>query len=74
MIPVNQTEQDRVTLNPESVETLGSVSSEEQLKMDTAIANWWYCYGEARRTTASNGESTAASHFYQTVDGEFLPR
>lgn len=72
MLRENQTEQDRVTLNPEAVDTLGAVSSDEQLEMNTAIADWWYCYGEARQLTESTAERIAAHRFYQTVN-EVIP-
>lgn len=64
MLWENQTEQDRVTLNSRAAASSGDVSSDEQLEMNTAIADWWHCFGEAQRSTESN-----ARQFYQTVDG-----
>lgn len=68
MLLVGQTEQDRVTLDPKPAEKSGSVTFKEQSKMNTAIADWWYCYGEARRLVGSTAERAAAHRFYQTVD------
>lgn len=65
----HQTEQDRVTLKSEAMESSGAVSSEEQLQMDTAISDWWHCSREARTLTGTTTERLAASQFYQTVAG-----
>lgn len=69
MLWENQTEQDRVTLNSEAAALSGAVSVEEQLQMDTAVADWWYCSGEAQDSTGSDADGIAARRFYQTVDG-----
>lgn len=68
MVWENQTEQDRVTLNSTAAASSGAVSSDEQLEMDTAIADWWYCSREVQRFTGPNSEIVAARQFYQTVD------
>lgn len=68
MIRGNQTEQDWVTLNFEAAAKSGAVSTKEKLEVTTAIADWWYCYGEVQRATGSNAETLAARRFYQTVD------
>lgn len=65
----HQTEQDRVTLKSEAMESSGAVSLDEQLQMDTAISDWWHCSQETRGLTRSSAEDLAASQFYQTVDG-----
>lgn len=64
MIWENQTEQDRITLNSRAAASSGEVSSDEQLEMNAAIADWWHCFGEVQRSTESNART-----FYQTVDG-----
>ena len=68
MIKQNQTEQDWVTMNYKAAALSGAVSSDEQLEVVTAIADWWYCSGEVQRSTGSNAESVAPRRFYQTVD------
>ena len=68
MIKQNQTEQDWVTMNYKAAALSGAISSDEQLEVVTAIADWWYCSGEVQRSTGSNAESVAPRRFYQTVD------
>ena len=63
----NQTEQDRVVLDPEAIRQNGAVSDADQAKMDTAIANYRYCSEEASRSRGSDATSIAARRFYQTV-------
>lgn len=67
MLRPNQTEQDRVVLDPEATSLNGAVSYADQVNMDTAIADWWYCSGEASRSTGSDATSISARRFYQTV-------
>lgn len=64
----NQTQQDRVTLNPEEGASSATVGVDEQLQMDAAIADWWHCSEEARQLTDSDAVSLGAGRFYQTVD------
>ena len=68
MIKQNQTEQDWVTMNYKAAALSGAVSSDEQLAVVTAIADWWYCSGQVQPSTGSNAESGAPRRFYQTVD------
>jgi len=69
MLWENQTEQDRVTLNSEAVTLSGAVTSDEQLQINTAIANWRHCSEEVRQWKESAPENLgAAKGFYQTVD------
>lgn len=65
-----KTEQDRLTVNPRRIESQGAVSSDEQLQMNAAIANWWHCSVEARGSEGSTVESLDARGFYQTVGEE----
>ncbi|CAN0223974.1 unnamed protein product [Scytosiphon promiscuus] len=67
MLYANQTEQDRVFLDSEAAASSGTVSLEEQAKMDTAISAWWHC-SEYARQSAGSYVGLAASRFYQTVD------
>lgn len=65
----HQTEQDRVTLKSDAMESSGAVSVDEQLQMDNAISDWWHCSRETRGLKGSTAKRRAASQFYQTVDG-----
>lgn len=64
----HQIEQDSVTLLSKDIDASGAVSSDEQLQMDIAIADWWKCSGEARRSAGEDADGLTARTFYQTVN------
>ena len=74
MIWRGEHEQDRVTLNPNVALSSGDVTLAEQKRMDDAIADWWHCSEETRRSTGDDANSVAARQFYQTVDGSAKSR
>lgn len=73
MIRKNQTEQDWVMLDYRAAASSGAVTSDEQMEVETAIADWWYCSGEAKQASGSDDKSLAARRFYQTVDEGLSP-
>lgn len=60
--------QDRVLLDFEAAAKSGAVSSDEQLAVDTAIADWWYCSEEVHQSTETSESVRTARLFYQMVD------
>ena len=68
LLRADQKEQDQVTLDDKAIASLGAVDSNMQQKINTAIADWWYCSREAQRATGSDAKSISARRFYQTVD------
>lgn len=69
LVWLQQTEQDRVTLNHGMVASSGAVSSEKQSQVDAAISDWWHCSGKSLQSEKSDAENVAARGYYQTVDG-----
>ena len=57
-----------MSLDSKAVASSGAVGSKEQRLIDTTIADWWYCCGEARQATGSDANSLSARRFYETVD------
>lgn len=68
MLWEGQTEQDRVTLNSTKIVADKTVSSESQLQMNAAIADWWHCSREARQLAGVDAATVSARRFYETVD------
>lgn len=69
MLWEGQHQQDRITLDSARVASTGAVSSESQVEMNLAIANWWFCHQEARSSSGIHSLAAEAQTFYQTVDG-----
>jgi len=66
MLWENQAEQDRVVLNARAVTRSGAVTSDEQMQINSVIADWFHCSAEVRQWTESAPENVAG-RFYQTV-------